>query len=204
MTIANAAFVADRRVAIRQRMRSAGNAETANDAQSSHIVLSGQHFHRIGKTSPSSSTYVFWHRLQCDTKHQGSGNMTTNPPYDNCRRRVPRIPLPCELELTIGDRRVHAMIRDVSIGGESTLGFIGIGLLHTEALPLQTEIHCHCKTKTSLIHQYSTVTLVWSRHFGADGYLSGGRMVHAAVENPDTDATSTAPDTAPFEQQLHR
>lgn len=113
--------------------------------------------------------------------------METPSPDWRCRRRAPRIPLPIEVELTTDDRTVKAIIRDASLDEGLAEGSLGIGLLHRDALPVHQPIPCRTLTYTRLLSEESTVTLVWSRSFGTDGYLSGGRMVFetASVEEPE-------------------
>jgi len=117
--------------------------------------------------------------------------MSSQPTENECRRRAPRIPFPAELKLTVGERTVDAIIRDLSPATEEEAGFIGIGLLHQEPLPLQTEIACECLTRSSVLSRRSTVLLTWSRHFGADGYLSGGMMVRQPERRPAASDTQT-------------
>jgi hypothetical protein len=103
--------------------------------------------------------------------------MQTQSTDQQCRRHAMRIPLPFEIQLSTDGRTVNAIIRDVSIEYEEEDGFIGVALLHDETLPLNTPMHCRCLSETRLLSTESMVTLVWTRHFGADGSLSGGKMV---------------------------
>ena len=109
--------------------------------------------------------------------------MNSQPEYGRCRRAAIRIPMPFELQLTVKQRTVDAIIRDVSPDNEKPRGFIGIGLLHADPLPLHTPLPCVCLSRTTVLSRHSEVTLVWTRHFGADGYLSGGKMVRITSEN---------------------
>lgn len=96
-----------------------------------------------------------------------------------CRRRAHRFPLPLEVDLTLPDRSIPAMIRDASLpnGDNDDADFIGIGILHDVPLPLDEGLPCRLRSESNLIPEDSKVTLLWTRHFGRDGFLSGGRML---------------------------
>ena len=93
-----------------------------------------------------------------------------------CRRSVRRTALPVEVELWKGNLIVEAIIRDVSVSNEEDSPFIGIGLFHNDALPLDETINCRTISPSVLLPAESTISLMWTRHFGRDGFLSGGRM----------------------------
>jgi hypothetical protein len=99
-----------------------------------------------------------------------------------CRRSVQRTALPVEVELWKGNLIVVAIIRDVSISNDEDSPFIGIGLFHNDALPLDETINCRTVLPSEFLPVESTISLMWTRHFGSDGFLSGGRMAmnHAA------------------------
>ncbi len=94
-----------------------------------------------------------------------------------CRRRGRRIAMPLEVQLETSGRMVPAVIRDVSFSTESDSAYIGIGIHHSEVMPLGVLVSCRLLSPTSALPKQSHVTLIWSRQFGDDGYLSGGRMV---------------------------
>lgn len=93
-----------------------------------------------------------------------------------CRRRAERVPLPYEVQLTAADKTILAVIRDASLDEAKECGSIGISLLHDESLPLRQELPCRMMSETRVLHNHSVVTLMWTRSFGTDGFLSGGRM----------------------------
>lgn len=99
-----------------------------------------------------------------------------------CRRRERRTTLSVEVELSTGNTTVAAVIRDVSVSDAEDSLFIGIGLFHNDALPLDENINCRTISQSDVLPIESTVSLMWTRHFGSDGFLSGGRMArnHAA------------------------
>ena len=94
-----------------------------------------------------------------------------------CRRGARRIAMPVEVKLETTGRIVSAVIRDVSFSEEPGLTYVGIGIHHNEAVPLDLPIGCRLVSQTSALPQKSHVTLMWTRRFGDDGFLSGGRMV---------------------------
>lgn len=102
--------------------------------------------------------------------------MGTQPEDLQCRRRAPRIPMPLEVELTADDRAVRAIIRDISLEENTQHTSIGVSLLHNQWLPLNQVIHCELLSEFSLLGRRSECTLTWTRDFGIDGYLSGGRL----------------------------
>ena len=99
-----------------------------------------------------------------------------------CRRRTRRTTLAVEVELSKDGFTVSAMIRDVSLNDEGDSPFIGIGLFHNDELPLDETLSCRTVSPSELLPIESTVSLMWTRHFGQDGFLSGGKMArnHAA------------------------
>jgi len=99
-----------------------------------------------------------------------------------CRRRTRRTTLAVEVELSKDGLTVSAMIRDASLNNEGDSPFIGIGLFHNDELPLDETLSCRTVSPSELLPIESTVSLMWTRHFGQDGFLSGGKMArnHAA------------------------
>ncbi len=95
----------------------------------------------------------------------------------SCRRRAVRIPNPVEVRFQLEQRTVKAIIRDTSIDETARSGFVGIGVLHQDFLPLDQPIVCQTESQTEAVPELADVTLRWTRHFGRDGYLSGGLMV---------------------------
>jgi len=93
-----------------------------------------------------------------------------------CRRRDRRIPLSVEVELSKDGLTLAAVIRDVSFSDEQDSPLIGIGLFHNDALPLDETLHCRTISPSELLPIESTISLMWTCHFGSDGFLSGGRM----------------------------
>jgi len=105
-----------------------------------------------------------------------------------CRRRAGRITLPVEVELWNGNLTIMAVIRDVSFSEEENSSIIGIGLFHNDELPLDETINCRTVSHSELLPVESTISLLWTRHFGNDGFLSGGRMsANAAMSDQDTE-----------------
>ncbi|APZ94604.1 hypothetical protein Fuma_04236 [Fuerstiella marisgermanici] len=88
-----------------------------------------------------------------------------------------RIPNPVEVIFQFEEQTVKAIIRDTSIDETARSGFVGIGVLHQDFLPLDQPIVCRTKSHTEAVPELTDVTLRWTRHFGCDGYLSGGLMV---------------------------
>lgn len=107
-----------------------------------------------------------------------------------CRRGAPRISMPVEVQFTTGGRRVTAIIRDVSLNGAATAEVIGIGILHKDFLPLDEPLLCQTDSEIESLPKESEVTLMWTRHFGSHGYLSGGRLAGRSV---DTDGGTELP-----------
>ena len=101
-----------------------------------------------------------------------------------CRRRTRRTTLAVEVELSKDGLTVSAMIRDASFDNEGDSPFIGIGLFHNDELPLDETLSCRTVSPSELLPIESTVSLMWTRHFGQDGFLSGGKMArnHAAAD----------------------
>lgn len=93
-----------------------------------------------------------------------------------CRRRVRRTTLPVDVELTRNGLTVSAVIRDVALSEADEDVIIGIGLFHNDSLPLDETMSCRTVSTSELLPIESTVCLMWTRHFGRDGFLSGGRM----------------------------
>lgn len=102
--------------------------------------------------------------------------MQTRLSASQCRRRAVRIPLPLELQLSTEDGLVKAILRDVSLDEEAPDGSMGLGLFHKDHLPLQKHMHCLRLSATRLLFRQFSVTLYWTRQFGEDGYISGGRL----------------------------
>lgn len=101
-----------------------------------------------------------------------------------CRRRVPRIVMPVEVRLECDSRSVLSMIRDASIDASSPDAPIGVGLFHSEILPLGQPISCEVISSSEDLPRESTLILMWTRNFDADGFLSGGRLEHRC-ESPE-------------------
>jgi hypothetical protein len=109
-----------------------------------------------------------------------------------CRRRARRTTLPVEVEFTRDSLTVSAVIRDVSLNDDGDSASIGIGLFHNDALPLDENMSCRTVSPSEQLPVESTVILMWTRHFGGDGFLSGGRM----TKNPSADDQNReTPDT---------
>lgn len=102
-----------------------------------------------------------------------------------CRRRAERMPLPVEVMFTRNGLTVMAVIRDRSCDRELPGGSLGIGILHNESLPLDVGLTCQTVTPTKLLPSRSVVTLIWTRHFGMEGFLSGGRMTWNEVRDSE-------------------
>jgi hypothetical protein len=93
-----------------------------------------------------------------------------------CRRRARRQPLAVEAELSRNGLTWAAVIRDVSSSEDERTELMGIGLFHHDALPLDEILNCRTISRSELLPVESTVTLIWTRRFGSDGFLSGGKM----------------------------
>ena len=93
-----------------------------------------------------------------------------------CRRRAHRQPLVVEAELSRNGQTWAAVIRDVSISEEQSTESMGIGLFHHDALPLDEILKCRTISRSDLLPTESTVRLIWTRRFGNDGFLSGGKL----------------------------
>jgi hypothetical protein len=66
-----------------------------------------------------------------------------NPPQDQlCRRSGRREPLPIELKLVTSNGDVTAIIRDASLEAKEESGFVAIGILHNEPLPMHETLRC--------------------------------------------------------------
>ena len=102
-----------------------------------------------------------------------NSNLQEAMPY---RRRARRTSHPVDVELRLNDLTVSAVIRDVSRADEHNPSFIGIGIFHSDPLPLDEILRCRTITESKLLPEESTVLLMWTRRFGSDGFLSGGRM----------------------------
>ena len=92
------------------------------------------------------------------------------------RRQARRIPIPVDVELTTAEGKTTAVVRDATLGNNQETGFIGVGILHRNLLPLDEPVACETLTTSYLLPKHSNIILMWTRHFGSDGYLSGGRM----------------------------
>jgi hypothetical protein len=82
--------------------------------------------------------------------------------------------MPVEVQLTMNDRAIKAIIRDVSLEENPQDTRIGISLLHNNWLPLNQVFRCRTLSESSLLPSESKCTLTWTLDFGTDGYLSGG------------------------------
>jgi hypothetical protein len=100
----------------------------------------------------------------------------------SCRRRAPRIPNPVDVHFLVEGQSVAAIIRDTSVDETANSGFVGIGILHKDFLPLDQPIICRADSQTDAVPEHSSVTLRWTRHFGCDGYLSGGVMTPRSTD----------------------
>ena len=121
-----------------------------------------------------------------------------------CRRSVQRTALPVEVELWKGNLIVVAIIRDVSVSNEEDSPFIGIGLFHNDALPLDETINCRTVLPSELLPVESTISLMWTRHFGRDGFLSGGRMAmnhYAGVQDGENPVAAGQSANMPAEER---
>lgn len=127
------------------------------------------------------------HRSKSETQRYAAVNSDTQEML--CRRRAERVPLPYEVQLTADGRTVRAVIRDASLDEAKEWGSIGISLLHGECLPLRQDLLCRVMSETRILQNQSVVTLMWTRSFGTDGFLSGGRMAPLA----STASVSPAP-----------
>ncbi|MCR9201243.1 MAG: hypothetical protein NXI04_21590 [Planctomycetaceae bacterium] len=93
-----------------------------------------------------------------------------------CRRRVPRVVMPVEVRLHSDTGSTLAMIRDASIDVDRPQAAIGVGLYHSEVLPLGVPIRCEVLSDSEELPAESRLVLMWTRNFDADGFLSGGRL----------------------------
>lgn len=107
-----------------------------------------------------------------------------------CRRRAARIPMPIEVQFIMNGREVAAIIRDVSVNESAHEKVIGVGVLHGDFLPLDESISCRIDSSSETLPEESQITLMWTRHFGSHGYLSGGRMTPVSVNALDRTDTS--------------
>ena len=114
------------------------------------------------------------------------------------RRRARRIALPVDTELTLNDLTIPAVIRDVSFSDEPDSPNFGVGLFHNLPLPLEETLKCRTNSRTDVLPAQSTVVLMWTRNFGSDGYLSGGRMEQCVPESDD-DIKPSANETHEYE-----
>lgn len=101
------------------------------------------------------------------------------------RRRARRISLPVDIELTFNNLTILAVIRDVSVGTEPDSPDFGVGFFHNDPLPLVEILKCRTNSHTDVLPAESTVVLKWTRDFGSDGYLSGGRMQQCVPESEE-------------------
>lgn len=101
------------------------------------------------------------------------------------RRRVRRVALPVDIELTFNNLTILAVIRDASFSDEPDSPDIGVGFFHNAPLPLGEILKCRTNSYTDVLPAKSTVVLMWTRDFGSDGYLSGGRMQQCGPESDD-------------------
>jgi hypothetical protein len=113
--------------------------------------------------------------------------MENAPQEQKCRRRADRHPLPVELQLQTANGDVTAIIRDVSLEHKEVSGFIAIGILHNDPLPLHETLKCRTDSITDVLQKESHLTLMWTRDFGTDGYLSGGKLFETGADD-DHDA----------------
>lgn len=102
-----------------------------------------------------------------------------------CRRRALRTPVPVEILFTIAGQKVPASVRNASVDETAHTGAIGIGIHHHDVLPLDTPLNCRTNSESKTLPEESDVTLVWTRHFGSSGYLSGGRMIRRPDESTE-------------------
>lgn len=107
-----------------------------------------------------------------------------------CRRRVPRVVMPVEVRLHSESGSTLAMIRDASIDVDQPQAAIGVGLYHSEVLPLGVPIRCEVLSSSAELPAQSRLVLMWTRNFDADGFLSGGRLEQAGAENSDRPSAS--------------
>lgn len=101
------------------------------------------------------------------------------------RRRARRISLPVDIELTFKNLTTLAVIRDISFSDDPDSSDIGVGFFHNEPLPLQEILKCRTNSHTDVLPADSIVVLAWTRDFGSDGFLSGGRMQQCLSEAAD-------------------
>ena len=94
----------------------------------------------------------------------------------SCRRRACRIPLPVELQFTTSHGVVRAALRDVCLEDGPHQEVVGFGLFHKDYLPLNQLLHCVRLSETNLLDPEFEITLLWTRDFGPDGFLSGGQI----------------------------
>ncbi len=109
-----------------------------------------------------------------------------------CRRRARRTTMPVEVELTRDGLTVSAVIRDVSLSDDGDTTFTGIGLFHNDALPLDETMSCHAVLPSEVLPVESTVILMWTRRFGQEGFLSGGRMARNPIADDQDGETPDA------------
>lgn len=102
--------------------------------------------------------------------------MIAPTPDLSCRRRNGRIPLPVEVRITLHGQTIKATIRDASLDDDPVDG-IGIGLLHDEVLPVGELLRCQVTCGSELLGREFEFVLFWTRCFGGDGCLSGGRIM---------------------------
>lgn len=93
-----------------------------------------------------------------------------------CRRRALRISLPIEALVQSGDRETRAVVRDISEVSDAVDSEIGIGLFHSEWLPLNQPLPFRTRSESSLLPKEAICILFWTSDRGAAGYLSGGRL----------------------------
>jgi hypothetical protein len=101
------------------------------------------------------------------------------------RRRARRISLPVDIELTFNNLITLAVIRDVSFSDDPDSSDIGVGFFHNEPLPLEEMLKCRTSSHTGVLPADSIVVLTWTRDFGSDGFLSGGRMQQCLSQAAD-------------------
>lgn len=94
----------------------------------------------------------------------------------HCRRRADRIPIPIEISLIRGERHVSAVIRDISFDSTDAVYPTGVGILHSESLPLHESIVCLTSPQCRSMPRQAEVELLWTRPLGSTGFLSGGQL----------------------------
>lgn len=109
--------------------------------------------------------------------------MGNAPQHQKCRRRADRHPLPVELQFQTAHGDMTAIVRDVSFDHKEASGFISIGILHNDPLPLHETLKCRTDSRTDVLQKESHVTLMWTRDFGTDGYLSGGKLFETDADD---------------------